>query len=211
MKRLIKIAMIALMVLSAFSVKAQFFGNKMMGSQKVEGVVHFNNGTTEEYPEIEVPIVRDKDLTVYDTNKKRKRFDAADIDYIDVWYKTTPDMHWYFAYINCDYPVYKSIWAVIAGVSENMVVYKVATGYGVNKKGELEYYVDRMSSVGHIYFNKNSGTFFRPSLKGIKHFKENFAAFFGDDPLLSSKIKSGEVDFNDWEFILDNYSPSPEE
>lgn len=209
MKRVLKLMVAAMILLFATPVKAQlFFSNKMMGSQKVEGVIHFNNGTTAEYPEIEVPVLKDRDLTVYDKNKKKTRFDAADIEYIVVWHKTTPEKRWFFSYLDCDYALYKSVWAVIAGVSDYLIVYKLAMGYGVNKRGDLEYYVqDNMSSVATMYFNRNSNTFFRQSLKTVKHFKENFAAFFGDDPLLSSKIKNGEVGFYDWDFILDNYSP----
>ena len=199
-------------VLLATPAKAQLFlGNKMMGSQKVEGVVHFVNGTTEEYPQIEVPVTRDRDLTVYDQNKKKTRFNATEINYIDVWYKTTPDKHWYFAYLDCDYPMYKSIWASIVGVSENLIVYKVALGYGVNKKGELEYYVqDNMSSVAIMYYNRTTNSYFQQGFKTIKHFKEKFSAFFVNDPILRAKIESGEVGFRDWDFILDNYSPSAE-
>ena len=203
MKKLIKITVIVLMVLSASSVKAQF---AILTDQKVSGIVYFKDGSSKEYSRMTLPIARDKMVFVHDENNKKQTIEGTDVELMECWNEKSPDAHYYFGYAPYNFWGIDNCWGVVLGVSEHLIAYKITYGYGIDKKGNLIYFKGQGNPPTYVYVKRKTGE----SYTGIGKktiFHKHGSAFFADDPDLSAKIKSKEVVISDYQFILDNYSP----
>lgn len=174
--------------------------------QKVSGIVYFKDGSSKEYSRMSLPIARDKAVCVHDVNNKKKYIEGNDVDILECWNENSPDEHYYFGYAPYNFWGIDNCWAVILGVNENLIAYRITYGYGIDKKGTLIYFFGQSYTSTYVYVKrKTNESYVGIGKKTIFH--KHGSVFFADDPVLSGKIKSKEVEISDYQFILENYSP----
>lgn len=199
MKKIVTI-ICAAAICSILPLQAQrFLGDIMVEHAKAPGIVHFNDGTEEEYAEIHIPCAAEKTFVVKD-GKNKYKFASDDVAYLEIWNKAKPDSRWVIVYMK-PYPKSKlKLWMVPVAKGEYAIAYKSSLTYNVDEDGSL------------IFISRGPTTlciFKIPSGEDLPSFSmKDVLKFFGDDPDLKEKLEKKEIKVTiDYKYIVENYQP----
>lgn len=201
MKKLI----LALMAIigTSLGVHAQTFMNGgVLTRAKAAAIIHFKDGSQQEYGRINIPALSDGKVTIFDEDKKRTSIKASEIECLEVWNENMPEKHHLIYYCESKYPMYGSVWGAVIGIGEYAMAFQLGNTYSIDDEGGLHYYLDS-GTVGSmiIYYNRYTKEWLNvPTHKKL-------AKLFGDDEKLSEKIAAKKLGNNDAQYIVENYHP----
>ena len=167
------------------------------------GIVHFKDGTQQEFEQIKLSGYDLKNVYVKDDDGNRSTLSKEDVIFFEVWNdKLSEPEHFIFVYAT----ILKSYagWGVVSKAGEHLWLVEQGKSYQLLDSG-----VVRITSemFGISFYKPATGESLFANFPFNKKLRQRLADFFSDDPVIRDYIMTCDKKTYNAQYILDNYNP----